>query len=278
MPPHRHFPSRDRLSVLIAVILLAYALSRFLDLPAQAVDLPLFGAVFGLALTGPLLVQVLVAALISTGADALIRSHPRFAPAEAQGPARSTVTHWVVPGAAALVLGAGLERLPNGPAWWLGLGGAALALTIVLIAEFTVVDPEDAGHDAAALALSALTYGLGLILFALLRNLSARPSTSALIGGIVATGLAWRLFTLGGAPARRSALYALVIGLLCAEAVWAVAYWRLSTATAAGLLLVVFYVGVGLAGQMLAGRLTRRAWLEYGLVGLAAVALLALYH
>lgn len=274
MRPVRHFPSLDRLSVLTAVIILAYALARFLDLPGPVVSPTLFGAPLGLTLSGPLLLQLLVAALISTGADILIRSHPRFA-----GPAapRTTVIHWIVPGAAALVLGAGLERLPDGPAWWAGLALAASMLLAVLIAEFTVVDPDDAGHDAASLALGALAYGLALILFAILHSADMRAAAAAAIAGGVAAGLAWRLFVLNGAPLPRGAVNAAVVGLICAEALWAVLYWRIGTGAAAALLMVVFYLTAGLAGQQLAGRLTRRVWLEYGLVGLAAAGLLAAY-
>jgi hypothetical protein len=175
------------------------------------------------------------------------------------------------------VLGAGLERLPDGPAWWGGLALAALTLMVVLIAEYTVVDPEDPGHDAAGLTLSALAYGLALVLFALLHNAGARAATAAIIAGAVAAGLAWRLFALGGTSLRRSALYATLVGLICAEALWAVMYWRAGTGLAAALLMVVFYLAAGLAGQQLAGRLTRRVWLEYSLVGLAAAGILAAY-
>jgi len=262
--PARHFPSRDRLSVLTAVIVLAYTLSRFLDLPSRAVGTTIFGSALGLEVGGPLLIQLLVAALISTGADALIRSHPRF------NPAATTLIHWIVPGAAALVLGAGLERLPDGPAWWLGLAAAAVALIVLLIAEYVVVDEQDASRDIAALTLSTLAYGLALILFAVLHNIGARAAIATTIGGAAAAALAWRLFALNGAPLRRAALYAAGIGLICAEVIWAVAYWRVTSSGAALLIMLPFYVGVGLAQQQLAGRLTRRVWLEYGLVALVA--------
>ena len=256
----RHFPSRDRLSVLTAMILLAYALMRLLNLPVRVVGATFFGSALGFELSGTLLMLVLVAALISAGSDTLIRSHPAFT-------ARTTLRYWILPGATALVLGATLNRTPNGPVWLLELGLSALALSVVFIAEYIVVDPNDPAQDAAALALTALAYALALILFVLLRSLGARAAISATIGGLVAAGLAWRLLTLGGVPAGRALVYGGLVGLICAESIWALNYWRL-VASAAGLIVMVpFYVGVGLLQQHWAGTLTRRMWLEFAIVG-----------
>jgi hypothetical protein len=268
MRPARHFPSRDRLSVLTAVIVLAYALSRFLNLPMRAVGATFLGSAIGVEIGGPLLVQVLVAALISTGADTLIRSHPSFAGR------RTTLPHWIVPGAAALVLGEALNRLPNGPTWWLGLGLSALTLIAVLIAEYIVVDPDDPAWAVAALALSALTYALALILFTILHNSGVRAAVATPLAGCVAAALAGRLFTLSRAPLRRASLYALLVGLICAETIWAITYWRVTSNGAALMTLLPFYLSVGVSQQHLAGRLTPRVWLEYGLVGLLGLGLI----
>lgn len=259
----RHFPNRDRLSVLTAVILLAFALTRFLDLPTRVVRTSFFGSALGFEINGPVLMMVLVGALISAGSDTLIRSHPKLA----GRPAERTVIHWILPGATALVLGAVLNRAPDGPLWWLGLALTAVALIGVLVAEYIVVDRADAAWDIAALALTALAYALALVLFALLRSLSARALISATVGAGVAGSLAMRLFALKGVPLLRAGLYAMVVGVITAEAIWAINYWRVA-ATSAGLLAMIpFYLSVGLAQQHLTGRLDRRVWIEYAVVG-----------
>lgn len=259
----RHFPSRDRLSVLTAVILLAYALTRFLDLPVRALHTTVFGSALSLELGGPLLMLVLTGALIGTGADTLIRSHPAFA----RRGARSTVQHWLLPGATALVLGAALNRLPEGLLWWLGLGVSALALLAVLVAEYVLVDPDDPAREAAALTLTALAYALALVLFVLLRSLGARAAISAPVGGLVAAGLAWRLFALRQVPVGPATVYAGLIGLIAAEIIWALNYWRVNASSAGVLAMIPFYFGVGIAQHHLSGRLSPRVWVEYGLVG-----------
>lgn len=256
----RLFPSRDRLSVLTAMIVLAYTLTRFLDLPVRTVGATFLGSALGVEIGGAWLMLALVAALISTGSETLIRSHPHFAE-------RHTVRHWIVPGALALVLGVTLYRTPPGPVWLLGLGLSTLALLIVFIAEYYVVDPADPAHDVATLTLTALAYVLTLLLFVLLRNLGARAVIAATLGGGVAAGLAWRLLNLGGAEEASASLYSLLVGLICAEVIWALNYWRLSASTAGLMVMVPFYVSVGLARQHLVGALTRRVWLEFMVVG-----------
>jgi hypothetical protein len=239
--------------VLTAVIVLAYALTRFLS------------GMEGLS-DRPWLLPGLVAALISTGADALIRSHPRFR-------GGLTVIHWIVPGVMALGLGAALEQLPDGPLWWLGLALSAVALIAVLVAEFIVEDESDANRSTAAWLLGGLIYGLALMLFWLAQAAAASEATAAGIAGLASLALAWRLFVLSRVAPGRAAVAAGVVGLISAQAVWLVGYWPVLAAGAALLSLLPFYVSVGLLQQHLRGRLTGRVWLEYGLVGLVVLVL-----
>ena len=275
MNPVRSFPSRDRLSILTAIIILAFTLARVLDLPARALTATLLGSPLGLELSGPALMLLLVAALISTGSDTLIRSHPYYSGA----PGRRTVVHWIVPGATALVLGAMLNSLASGPTWWAGLGVSAAALLVVLVVEYRVVDPDDPLRDGAAVALGVLSYALAAVLFGLLRSVSARAAIAASVGGLTAAALAWRLFALNEAPLRRAALYAALVGAVLAEATWALNYWRTSPLAFALLTMAPFYFCVGVCRQHLAGSLTRREWIEYGVVaglGLIVAAAFAL--
>jgi hypothetical protein len=269
----QHFPSRDRLSVLTAIIILAYALARFVNLPARALTIVLFGSPLSLPLSGPNLTLLFVAALISTGADTLLRSHPTYAAGAGWRP----LVHWIVPGAAAVVLGAALNTLPTGPAWWAGLALSAAALLIVLVAEYRVVDVQDQGREAAAAALAALSYALAAVLFGLLRAGSVRAVVAGSVGGATAALLAWRLFALNAAPLRRAALYAGLTGAVLAEAAWALNYWRTSPLAFALLALVPFYFCVGIFRQHLAGALGRRDMIEFGLVGGLALVVASLF-
>jgi hypothetical protein len=258
----RFFPDRDRLSVVTAVILLAYALARFVDLPTREFTATLLGSSIGLQLNGQVILLLMVAALISTGSDTLIRSHPRFDPASDR-----TFVHWILPGCAALALGLLLNLAPLGPVWWLGLGLSALFLVVVLVAEYTVVEPDDRAFRAAAFGLTALSYIVALALFGWIRYTGARAALSATGTAVLASVVALRLFVLNGATLRRSFVFSASVGLVTGEAMWALNYWRITPMAAGLLLLALFYSFHGVANQHLLGQLNRRMVIEYAVVG-----------
>jgi hypothetical protein len=268
MPPASPWPDRDRLSVLTATIVLAYALARFLDLPARVWQASVFGSSIDFQIDGPFLILLCVAALISAGSETLMRSHPYLA----QRPDARAFQHWILPGATALALGAALNRARDERVWWVMLGIGVLALLAVLVAEYTSVNPDDARRDAVVVLMTALTYALALTIFAVLYSLSYRAAISASLSALAATLLAWRWLTLRAAPSKgRAAVYAALVGLICAETFWALTYWRLTPSAAALLVMLPFYVSLGLTQQHLAGTLTRRVWLEYGVVSAAGL-------
>jgi len=262
MLPPTPWPNRDRLSVLTATIVLAYALARFLDLPARVWQTTILGSSIDIQIDGPFLVLLFVAALISAGSETLMRSHPYLA----GRPKAPAFQHWILPGATALALGAALNRTRDEQVWWVELGISVLALLAVLVAEFIAVHPEDRRRDVAAVVITGLTYALALTIFALLYSLSYRAVVSASLSGAASALLAWRWLRLRVPSDERAWLYAGLTGLMCAEAFWALTYWRLTPGAAALLVMLPFYVGLGLAQQHLTGTLSRRVWLEYGLV------------
>jgi hypothetical protein len=258
----RHFPDRDRLSVITAVIVLAYALARFAELPSREISAVLFGSRLGIELNGQLLLLLMVAALISTGSESLIRSHPKSVHSYAR-----TAAHWILPGWTALGLGLLLELAPNGPLWWLGLAVSAFFLVVVLVAEYTVVDPSDPAYRTASLGLTALIFIVALALFGWARYTGTRAAISSTFTAIMAGLLALRLFLLNGGTFGRSLTYSSVIGLVLGEAMWALNYWQVTPTGAGLLLLVMFYVMQGLLQQHLMGTLNRRTVIEYSVVG-----------
>lgn len=261
----RYFPNRDRLSVVTAVILLAYTLARFVNIPTREISASLFGSSIGFELNGQIIILTIVAALISTGSDTLIRSHPK-----SELLSSGTATHWILPGAAALGLGLLLNLMPLG-IWWFGLAISALFLVLVLIAEYIVVEPNDVSYQLAAFGLTALTYIIALALFSWLRFTSTRAALSGTLTFFLALVLSLRLLMLSGVSFLRGSVYASVVGVVVGETMWALNYWRVTPIGAGLLLLVQFYILHGLVQQHLIGGITRRMLIEFAVVGLIGI-------
>lgn len=258
MKKTRYLPDADRLSALTATILLAYTLSRFIDLPASDINFQLPGFYVSLHLTLRTLVYFLVAGLVGSGADWLLRDHPALKD-------QSTFQHWLLPALTAWVIGIPLSQLPMGILWWsvFAIGGALLVL--VLVAEYIVVDPDDARRPPAAAGLTAVSYALFLILAIFLRSAGLRlylilPALT-ISGGLVAIRTfqfrlhgEWKLVEAG------------IIALVIAQLVAALHYWPLSPVSFGLAVLGPAYAMTTLISGLTEGEPLRQALLEPGLV------------
>lgn len=274
--PPRHFPNRDQLSVITAVILLAYALSRFVQLPTRQVEIEFIGIVFRFLVSGQVVMLALVALLIATGADALMRNHPAAPQRSPMGPLR-LVIHWVLPGTTALGLGVLLNSPQIANLWWLGLVLSALILLAVLIAEYVAIDRRDAAYGVALLGLSALTYLIALVLFGWMKFSGARASLLAGSTAVIAMLLSLRLLNLRASASPRMLANSAMVGLVVGQMMWAINYWPVSPVGAGLILLVVFYTTHGLAQQNVTLGPNRRVTLEYLGIGAVGLVLAASY-
>ncbi len=208
MIEHRHLPDADRLSVFAAVMLLAYAVARFVKFPASEIGLQLPGLYLDVVINLRLLVALLVTGMAAAGADWLLRQHPHLGE-------RLTLEHWILPAITAWVIGVPIYQLPLGWQWWSWflIGGGLLVL--VVVAEYISIDPQDLRHPAATAGLTAVAFALFLILAISLRDVGQRllwvVPAMALAGGAIALrtlhlrlGGVWALFQAG--------VIALVIG------------------------------------------------------------------
>ena len=270
LQPRRHLPSSGTLSVLSALIALGYALARFLDLPTKLVETSLFGAPVTFHVSGYNIALLMVAAIITTGCDTLIRGHPRLRQ-DAVG--ITPAIHCIMPGMAALVVGMMLRSLPMGPMWLFVLALGVTFLTLLLITEYVVVDPSDSGFRQASLVLKMLSYGIALILFGWLLGNDAIAVFSAPITVVIVGVIAFRFLVLHGASYWQAAINGPVVGLVLGECSWVLGNWTLVPVGAGMLLLTVFHLATGLVHNSLTQGLPRRIMLEYGVVGVIALGL-----
>lgn len=205
-------PDANRLSVVSATILLAYALARFIDLPARSVALQLPGIYLSIEINVRTIVALLVAGLTATGADWLLRGHPHIGD-------NKTFEHWILPALTAFVIGLPLYQFSLGPQWWIGFAIGGALLMLVLVAEYITIDPQDIRNPAAALGLTAVSFALYLALAIVLRFSGFRlflvlPALTLAVGFVSLRALHLRLH--GQWAWIESALIALICGQITA--------------------------------------------------------------
>ncbi len=255
MTERRYLPDPTRISVLTAAVLLAFALTRVLNAPHLfTLLLPVGTVTLTLAFNLNTVIVLLAAGVTATGMDWLLRTHPSLEKGE-------TREHWLLPTLTVLVTGIALYTLPNSPIWWLGFGLGAVIFLVVALAEFVVVDPNDARYPVATAILTVLAF---IILLVLAVALSA--SNARLIMLVPA------LFLAGGLAALRTLhlrlnerwdfAWALGIGLVAAQLGAALHYLPLSPVRFGLVLLAPLYALTVLAVSLAEGNPFRRSFLE----------------
>lgn len=254
----RHFPESDRLSVLAATILLAYASARFVDLPSWDPGVQLPGIYLSIEINVRTVVALLVAGLTATGAEWLLRDHPSLGNS-------STLQHWLLPALTAWVIGVPLYRLPLGPQWLasFAIGGALLIL--VLVAEYIVVDPQDVRHALATAGLTAVSFALYLMLAITLRSAGLRlfqilPALTLSAGLVSLRTLHLRLH------GQWVFFQAIALALIVAQLAASMHYWPISPITYGLALLGPAYAMTSLIGGLSEGEPLRQALFEPAIV------------
>jgi hypothetical protein len=268
------FPNRDRLSVLIGVILLGLAITQFIQLPSRHIGADVFGSPLGLEISGYWMIVSVLIVLASAGTDTLMRAHPQFAHTQ-QGAVFIT---WILPALTVLVAAYILSAVPGGLLWLAGLGLTGVAFGAVVITEYLVVGDSQPAGSRPRLVLNIVSYILILILYTAIYQARARSlitvTATLALSGLVALDLLW----VARAGLGRTALLAILVGLILGECSWALNYWRASTWMGSLVLLITFYTLSGLAAQFLLGKLSRFVLLEYIAVIIAGAGLLIAFH
>jgi hypothetical protein len=263
----QHFPNFNRISALAATTLLAYAMGRFVDLPVRTLEFQLWGVYFGVELSANTVVAILVAGLTASGADWLIRQHPTLHE-------RSTIQHWFVPGFTALVLGAILNTLPQGVLWWVVFMIGATLLLLVLVAEYIVVDAEDASYPVSVAGLTALSFALFLVLAITLKFSGTRlfylAPPLALSAGLISLRYIYLRLNLQNnftdENARTAFYAAVVIAIITGQLATALHYWTFGPIGFGLALLGPSYGLTNLVGNLTDGREIHRAVVEPALI------------
>ncbi len=151
-------PNPSTLSILIAVILLAFTLINFISIPSTQIDFSLLGIIFPLKINFSTLVAVLVLGLTASGTAWLLQEN------RASNQYQNTIVHWLLPSLTAMVLLLILQQIPFSGIWWIAAFGSGLLLLLVFTAEYCVLDLENQYYQLAEIGISGLSLAFFLIL------------------------------------------------------------------------------------------------------------------
>jgi hypothetical protein len=254
MQLHGRLPELNRLSILTATIMLAYALTPLITIPSQIFSLSLFRIDFSFQYTFNTIISILVAAFAFIGMAYLLQTHPNFN-------SKQYWQHSILPALTAWAVGVPLNAIQIGLEWWLLFFFGGLVLIITFTSEFIIVDPEDVRFPPAAIAITAFSFALLFLLtvgarFSQFRLYLLLPMLTVPTFLIVFRTLFLRQ------GKRWYAYWSMAISLFNAGLTLGLHYLPLSPVTYGLILLATGYGITSLAGNLLSEYPGRNFWIE----------------
>jgi len=262
----------NRLSVLMAILLLGSVLFRFIELPTQVWKLEPLGSPLEIQITGTWLLGALMVGLICTGTNLLLHDHPHLG----QHPGRPIYVSWILPGVMAGLSAWVLSRALNLTLWIGALALISVSISLAISAEYTAISPEAHGYPLARLALNVLAYLLAFVLFTVIYHSRTRSLVTATLTLATAALLSLDLLSVADVQFRRVVLFAAIVGLITGESTWALNYWQISAWAGGLFLLLIFYVTANVAHQHLLERLSGSVLVEFAVVALVVLMIILL--
>ncbi len=258
---------RDRLSVVLAVLVLSSVLFRFIELPEHVYRLQLLGSPLEIRANGSLLLIVLMVGLACTGTGLVLHDHPRLTRASG----RRMQIGWILPGALAGLSAYLLSLAPTLGLWMVGLTVSSVGIGLTIAAENATMCSKAHSYPVARLGLNVLAYLMALVLFVLIYRTRTRSLVTATLTLMTGGLLAVDLLSVADVPVGRMLPFAGIIAMIIGQSTWALNYMQISAWTGWLLLLLVFYVAVNVAHQHLLDRLGPSMLIEFAAVALAVL-------
>jgi hypothetical protein len=264
---------RDRISVASWMVVLGLGLSLLVHLPAAEISFWALGSPVSLSITGTLVASFFLAVVAAAGAESVVSVHPLYVTRQSR---MQTWSFWALPMALAII---STVLLPLASSPLLQVLALALSGTLLAAAYFglyATVERGKPGFRRSRLWLDALAYGSALILFLFVYQTRTRSLLSGTLVAVTAMLLAAEILRTATPRSSAALTYGGIIGLVLGQVTWALNYWVLPGLTGGLLLLLIFYLLVGIAQQGLHERLTARVMWEFVVFGLLALVLIAL--
>jgi hypothetical protein len=263
---------RNRLSVLVAVLLLGIVLFRFIELPEHVLRLEPLGSPLEIRVTGVWLLVTMMVGVVCTGTNLVLHDHPHLG----EHPGRPIYISWILPGVMAGMSG---FLLACASTWFMWVGllilvGVSVSLTVA--AEYTAVCSDSPGYAVARLGLSMLAYLLVFGFFTVVYHSRTRSLVTATLATLGAALLSLDLLSVADVRLQRVLPFAGTVGLIVGESTWALNYWQVDAWVGGLFLLLVFYVTVNTAHQYLLARLKVATLVEFAAVAAVVLAIVLL--
>lgn len=264
---------RDRVSVVTWMVVLGLGLSLLVQLPTAEISFWALGSPITISITGTLIAAFFLAVVAAAGAESVVSVHPLFVTRQAR---LQTWSFWALPMALAII---STLLLPLASSSLLQVLALALSGTLLAVAYFSLyatVERGKPGFRRSRLWLDAMAYGSALILFLFVYQTRTRSLLSGTLVAMTAMLLAAEILRTATNRSSAALTYGGIIGLVLGQVTWALNYWVLPGLTGGLLLLLIFYLLVGIAQQGLQERLTPRVMWEFIVFSLIALVLIAL--
>ena len=264
---------RDRVSVATWMVVLGLGLSLLVTLPTAEVSFWALGSPVAISITGTLIAAIFLAIMAAAGAESVVSVHPLFVTRQTR---LQTWSFWALPMALAIISAVLLPLAESAVIQVLSLVVSGMLLAAAYFGLYATVERGKPGFRRARLWLDALAYGSALILFLFVYQTRTRSLLSGTLVAITALLLAAEILRSATNRSTDALTYGGIVGLILGQVTWALNYWVLPGLTGGLLLLLIFYLLVGIAQQGLQGRLTGRVLWEFVVFGLIALVLIAL--
>lgn len=267
---------RDRISVVVWLFIFGLGISLLYTLPTTVITLRALGSPVSIALTKTLVAALFLALLTAAGTESVISVHPRFIRDPHYRFVQSWPT-WTLPMAIAIIGVYLLPLAPTHPMQIVAILATGGLLALALFSLYTTADRDQVGFRRARFILDALAYGAALLLFLFVYQTRTRSLLSGTLVAMTAMLLAVEVLRTTTDRPGTVFIYGAIVGVILGQVTWALNYWwTLSSLNGGLLLLLIFYLVVGIAQHGIQDHLNRRILWEFAIFALVALLLIAI--
>lgn len=265
---------RDRISVVTWLFVFGLGLSLLYTLPTTIIRFRALGSPISIALNKTLIAAFFLAILAAAGAESVISVHPRFLNNASYRFLRSWPT-WALPMAIAIIGVYLLPIAPTRPTQIIAILAAGALMALALFSLYVTAAHGQSGFRRSRFVLDALSYGAALLLFLFVYQTRTRSLLSGTLIAMTATLLAVEILRTTTERASVVFTYSAIVGMILGQVTWALNYWwSLGNLNGGLLLLLIFYLVVGIAQHAIQDHLNRRVLWEFAVFAIVALALI----